>query len=281
MLKRVGRQLVLLPVVAAVAVLAAEGSARPAAAQARFLDPDGNELPFATYGEVEQFLADADIVSKDKIAAGTNKNKRRVVLEKNGQRARAVLRTSYEIKDAPGGGFVDSYKSELAAYEMAKLLGLDNVPPVVQRKGGSLQIWIENATTDAHRRNAEQEPVDPLRFEAQIRDMNVFDNLIANTDRNPGNILIDENGKVWFIDHTRSFAGQLELKYPDKVTGCSEFLWKRLREVTDAEIRDAVGPYARSYVDELLVRRRLLVELIAAKIAEVGVEDVIFTSSQQ
>ena len=35
--------------------------------------------------------------------------------------------------------------------------------------------------------------------------MRVFDELIANTDRNLGNMLIDRQWKLWLIDHSRAF----------------------------------------------------------------------------
>lgn len=246
------------------------------AAEGMFLGADGQTLPFSTYGEVEQFLDTADIVWKEKLDAGTNKHKRKVKLQQNGHEAHAILRTSYELKDSPGGGFVDSYMSELAAYHLALLLGLDNVPPVVRRKGGSMQIWIEKATTDASRRKAGEEPADPETFDKQVKDMVIFDNLIANTDRNPGNILIDGRNKVWFIDQTRSFAGQKELRYADKIEGCSRELWTRLQEVSDQEIREAVRPYVKNYESELLLRRELLVDALSAQIEARGEADFLF-----
>lgn len=239
------------------------------AVEAQFYDKDGNVLSFSSYDEVEDFLKESAIVWKEKMSSGTNKHKRKIMLQEGSKNARAILRTSYDIKDTPGGGFVDSYTSELAAYRLALLLGLDNVPPVVRRKGGSLQIWIENATTDAARRKAGEQPANPAGFERQLMDMYVFDNLIANTDRNPGNIIIDSHGKVWFIDQTRSFAGQTELRYPDKITGCSRELWQRLQDVTDAEIREAVGQYV-DYMAELLERRRMLVDAMAERIQAEG-----------
>ena len=241
----------------------------------QFYDKDGNPLGFASYQEVESFLEDSAIVWKEKMSAGTNKRKRKVMLQEGNRNARAILRTSYDIKDTPGGGFVDSYTSELAAYRLALLLGLDNVPPVVRRKRGSLQIWIENATTDAARRKAGEEPADPEGFARQVADMVIFDNLIANTDRNPGNIIIDSHGKVWFIDQTRSFAGQRELRYPDKITGCSRGLWERLQSVSDDEIRDAVGSYV-DYMSELLQRRQMLVARMAEQIRVEGEEEFLF-----
>lgn len=249
------------------------------AVEPRFYDKEGKPLDFASYDEVEAFLEDAAIVWKEKMSAGTNKHKRKVMLQEGNRNARAILRTSYEIKDTPGGGFVDSYMSELAAYHLALLLGLDNVPPVVRRKGGSLQIWIENATTDAARRKAGEELQDPEGFGRQVMDMVVFDSLIANTDRNPGNIIIDSHGKVWFIDQTRSFAGQEELRYLVKINGCSRRLWQRLNSVSDEEIREAVGPYVKDYMPALLERRRMLVEFIAGQIDDRGEDAFLFGES--
>ena len=92
-------------------------------------------------------LRTAKIVSKEKLGEGTNKEKRKIVLEKDGMRCNAVLRTGYKVIYSGDSGFVDSYLSEVAAYELSRLLGFDNVPAVVRRKGGSIQIWIENART--------------------------------------------------------------------------------------------------------------------------------------
>jgi hypothetical protein len=249
-------------------------------AQVPYSDPDGRLLPFSSEEQVLDFLRTADVVWKEKMGSGTNKSKRKLMLEKNGVRAHAIHRTGYEIKEVPGGDFVDSYLSDIAAYEMAILLGLENVPPVVRRKGGSLQIWIENATTDAIRRQKGEEPEDPERFERQLQNMRIFDNLIANSDRNPGNIVIGADGKVWFVDHGRSFAGQEELKYPELITGCDRALWQRLREVSDDEIREAVGPYVRTYMRELLLRRQLLVKEIQRRIDVEGEDEFLFTGSR-
>lgn len=248
-----------------------------ASGETLYYGPDGSALPFRSEQEVLEFLKTADFVWRQKLGAGTNKRKRKVLLEKDGIRAHAILRTGYEVRDVGSEGFVDSYLSEVAAYELSRLLGLDSVPPVVRRKGGSLQLWIENATTDASRRKAGTEPEDPQRFERQLQVMHVFDNLIANTDRNPGNVLIDGSGKVWCIDHTRSFAGQRVLKYPERITGCDRNLWQRLRTVTDQEIKAAVGPYGRRYLEALLERRRLLVQEIGNRIAEAGEEAFLFS----
>ncbi len=262
-------------------VLALVGLSSGLQAEVVFLDPEGEPLPFESFEDVESFLKTADIVWKEKLAEGTNKRKRKIMLEKDGVQAHAILRTGYEVKDSPGGGFVDSCHSEVAAYQLSRLLGLESVPPAVRRKGGSIQIWVENATTDASRREKGAEPEDPVAFEQQVQVMGVFDNLIANTDRNPGNILIDGEGKVWFIDHTRSFAGQEVLKYPERITGCDRQVWDRLRGLSDSQLREAMRPYLRQYQNALLVRRQLVVQAIQGLVDSQGENEVLFDSASR
>ena len=253
----------------------------PTRAQTQWLDPDGRPLPFETDEQVLDFLSAAEFVWKEKMKAGTNKKKRKVLLERDGVRAHAIHRTGYEVKHIAGGGFVDSYESEIAAYNLSRLLGLDSVPPVVRRKGGSLQLWIEGATTEASRLKADAPPPDPESYERQMQNLRVFDNLIANTDRNPGNILLTDDGRVWFIDHTRSFAGQEELRNPDSITGCEVELWNRLRSLTEDEVSASIKAYVGPYLDALMIRRDLLVELIEERIREQGESEFLFASKSQ
>jgi hypothetical protein len=261
-----------------VTVLTAGSTA--AVADVPYLDADGNPLPVGSEEEVLDFLRSARVVSKEKLGEGTNKSKRKIVLEKDGVRCNAVLRTGYKVVNSGETGFVDSYLSEVAAYELSRLLGFDNVPAVVRRRGGSIQIWIENARTVRSILQQDENPFSEEWVEQQRQVMMVFDNLIANTDRNPGNILIDENDKVWFIDHTRSFAGHRELRDPDAITGFDRDIWQKLQGLSDSAIQEAVGPYARGYMPELLERRRLLVGEISRRIAAEGADNFLFTLGQ-
>ena len=135
--------------------------ATPTLADPPYLGRDGKPLPFQTEAEMIAFLETATVVSTEDMIAGTNKKKRKVELEQNGVRVRAIHRNTYDYRDMASVGFVDSYLSELAAYELSRLLGLDFVPPVVKRKVkkmGSLQLWIEGATTEADRLRGDIEP---------------------------------------------------------------------------------------------------------------------------
>lgn len=258
-------------------------SAATASADPPYLGRDGKPLPFRTEAEVLAFLKTATVVGTEEMSAGTNKKKRKVELEQNGLRVRAIHRNTYDYRDMAGVGFVDSYLSELAAYELNRLLGLNRVPPVVKRKVkkmGSLQLWVEGATTEADRLRNDLEPPDAERFQQQIDVMRVFDNLIANTDRNPGNIIIDPNWRVWFIDHTRSFAGYKKLREPDRIVRCERGLWQKLQSVSDRAIRERIQPITKGYIGQLLLRRKLVVDLIRERIATHGEQAVIFDWSE-
>ena len=49
-------------------------------------------------------------------------------------------------------------------------------------------------------------------WNAQLHILRVFDELIANTDRNQGNMLIDSRWKLWLIDHSRAFRTSSDLQ---------------------------------------------------------------------
>lgn len=274
---------------AAAQTLAANGAASPAAASpARiWLNPDGQPLPFANDDQVLDFLRTATVVSKKPLGAGTTLVKK-VLLEKDGVRAHAVFRDVDEEKQmaAMANGltemyFRDSYIMECAAYELSRLLGLNNVPPVVLRKidgvDGSLQIWVEHAVTEAEKRRRKMTPPDVMRWSHQVYTVRIFDNLIYNTDRNLGNTLIDEQWNLWMIDHTRAFRRQSDLRLPKEIMQCERGLLQKLRAMNEDVVRERMKPFLRKFeIDSLLKRRDKLVAHLEKMIAERGAEKVLF-----
>ena len=114
-------------------------------------------------------------------------------------------------------GFRDAWQDNLAAYHLDRLLGLDMVPVTVERsvrgKRGALTWWIDDVILNEQARVAKKvTPPDPTSWNAQTLILRVFDELIANTDRNQTNLLIDKHWKVWMIDHSRAFRRTPDLK---------------------------------------------------------------------
>ncbi len=232
----------------------------------RFRGPDGELLPFTDDEEVLDFLAHAEIVAAEEVPGGVN-GTLKVLLERDGVRAHAAFRSVEMRKDRVelGGrtivGFHDSYRYEVAAYELARLLGLTNVPPVILRRidgtDGSLQIWIEDVMTEGDRDREELLAPDHETWYRQKHLMRLFDRLIYNFDRNKGNILIDRDWRLWMIDHTRSFNTAVDVSGIRSVTVCERHFWERLRSLDEEELRERLGPYLTRRELRAFTKRRL------------------------
>jgi hypothetical protein len=270
--------------------VAAIGEARAAApvAAMRWTDPDGKPLPFRSEEELLEFLRTADVKS-EKVLSGGVTFPTKVLLEKDGIRADAIFRDVDEQRSMPtfGAGrtelyYRDSYIFEPAAYELSRLLGLDNVPPATLRKlhgkNGSVQIWVENAMTERSRVKDKVQPPDDQQWNKQLAVMNVFDALVFNTDRNRGNILITPDWKLWMIDHTRAFRRNPVLREGVVLNHCERGMYQRLKDLDEAVVRERLKPYLSSFeMDALMQRRRLILEQLDKLIAERGEEKVLYT----
>ncbi len=253
-----------------------------------WLDPEGKPLPFTSDEEVMEFLRTARMVRLSKIPEGVTQP-RKALLEKDGVRMHAIFRDVNKDKPmqklASGTvvmNFRDSYIFEPAAYELSRLLGLDNVPPAILRKlrgkRGSLQAWVENTMTEKSRIRDNLKAPDKVMWSKQIWNMRVFDNLIFNTDRNQGNILIDRDWRVWLIDHTRAFRREKELRTPELVVQCGRKLWEKLKSLDEETLRERLKEFLRSSQIKALLRRRdKLMAHIQKLIQERGESKVLFT----
>ncbi len=270
--------LLLLTLVSAAA--AQTGADRPG----RWFGADGRPLPFTTEGEVLEFLAGAEVVASEPITGSSNRPMR-LTLEKDGVRARAIFRTV----DAEGTqatleharGFRDSYLFEIAAFELSRLLGLDNVPPAtlrtIGRQDGSIQLWVEQALGVAARMEQGIDPNHEKLWLFQKQNMAVFDNLVYNFDRNPGNVLIDVRGRVWFVDHTRSFKILPSLPNRGAIKVCERRLYDSLRDLDPKAVRQALEPYVgKVEIGALIKRRAKLVKAIDRQIAKHGEKAILF-----
>jgi hypothetical protein len=256
-----------------------------------WLGPDGKPLPFTRDEEILEFLRTAEVVSLKDIPEGIT-HPRKVLLQKDGIQMHAVFRDVNEEKamvrlksGKTEVGFRDSFVFEPAAYELSRLLGLDNVPPVVPRRvraqSGSLQVWIEKAMTETVRREKGIKPPDAQQWTRQVSTQRIFDALINNTDRNLGNTLIDSNWKMWLIDHTRAFRIQPELRNQPLLQSCERDLWERLRALNAATVREHLKEFLREQeIDAVLERRQMLVEHFQQLIDERGEENVLIAQEQ-
>jgi hypothetical protein len=142
--------------------------------------------------------------------------------------------------------FVDSYQYNLAAYEISRLLGVDDMMPVtverrVRGRPGSLTWWVDDVLMDeAARETSAVQPPQPLAFQQQRMRMTVFAELVGDVDRNKGNILYTNGWRVVMIDFTRAFRLHRELRQPQVLTSIERNLWQRLQALTRSVLRRAV-----------------------------------------
>ena len=270
---------------------AAQGSAgnggEPAAARRVWKGPNGQPLPFQSDAEILEFLKKAKILSQKGLPVGITQPSV-LELERNGVRAKAHFNDINEEKqmaELMSGkreiNFRDCHKFNGAAYELATMLGLDNVPPAVERfirgRSGSVSMWVENAMTERERLAKKIPPPDPERWMRQLYVMRVFDNLIYNTDRTQENMIIDPDWKLWMIDHTRAFRRWENMSSPDDVKQIERGFWEKLQTLDEKEARKRLRPYLTTYEIEAIFKRRdKIVAHIRQMIAAQGEDKVVF-----
>jgi hypothetical protein len=179
--------------------------------------------------------------------------------------------------------FVDSYHYNIAAYAIARLVGLGHMMPVtVERswrgKRGSLTWWVDDYLMDEEERDAkgEQSP-DPRELNRRRQRMFVFAALVRDMDRNKGNVIYTRDWRVIMIDFSRAFRLDHELRSPETLQTCDRQLLARLESLTGDAIKREVGTHLTSAeIEAVMARRTLLVEHFRALIRERGEERVLY-----
>jgi len=239
--------------------------------------------------EAETFLRTAKVVRKKGLGRGITLAEQ-YTLSDGSRTHRAVWKTIDEFKRGvtsfEGGGvivdFADSWKHEVAAYELDKLVGLGLVPPTVERKFGrtvgSLQIWVEGTMTEGNRKQQKIEPPDTRAWNAQVHKVRLLHQLTFNTDsRNVHNLLVDRDFRIYAIDSSRAFATYGDLRAEEELTRFSRSVLEALktldRPTLDAKLgRWLTGPQ----LDSILKRRDRIVTLAAKRVREQGEVAVLY-----
>jgi hypothetical protein len=225
------------------------------------------------YAEYEEFLKTAPIERLANIPVGVT-HPRRAHFAPGG------LAESAAVKDLPPGirtGFWESYKSEIAAYELDRLLGLDMVPPTVERRIGndlvSVQLWVQRCR--AMREVDQNAPHDVAAWNRQVHRQRVFDNLIANIDENASNILVDPLWNIILIDHSRCFFRDA-LPFERQTDRIDRPFFERLKALDEASAMARLRPWVLSEgtVRQILKRRDKIVARLEARARDLGEDEV-------
>jgi len=157
--------------------------------------------------------------------------------------------------------FRDSYKYNIAAYELSKLLGLDHMMPVtVFRKwsgmSGSLAWWLPVKMDEADRKRKNLEPPDKEAWGQQMYRKRVFAELVYDSDPNLTNVLIGEDWKIYMIDFTRAFRLRGELPSPKDLERCDRNLLEKLRQLDAKRLAASTKGYLTNAEVKAVMQRR-------------------------
>ncbi len=243
--------------------------------------------PELTEEQFREFLKTAEVVASRRTAKGVTAPVKLTLSD--GQRTvEAAFQSIDEYKaraEFPSGvvfNFEDSFKYNIAAYEMAKLVGLGGMIPVTVEykwKGerGSLALWVPAKWDEQDRNKMNLQSPDLNAWNAQLNRMWVFSQLVHDVDRNQTNMLITEDWKLWMIDFTRAFRPERNLENPGRLVMCDRELLERLRQLKEEDVLEATKPYLnRNRVRALLARRDKIVQHFEALITQKGEPAVLY-----
>lgn len=237
----------------------------------------------------EEFLRGAAVVRKKALGSGITGSEQ-LTLSDGAATHKAVWKTidvfRHGVTSFQGGAtmvdYEDSYRFEIAAYELDKLLGLGLVPPTVERtidrKTGAVQLWIEGASTEWDRRKKGPAPPDMEAWNRQIHRVRLFHQLTFNWDaQNIQNVLYDPSFQVYAVDFSRSFAVYAQVRDEKLLERFSRTDLQAFSRLDEAGLRSTIGRWVSvPQIRTLLKRRDRILAVAAQRVAEKGGAAVLY-----
>jgi len=227
----------------------------------------------------EEFLATAEVISLKRYDTKGITNPRKATLSDGEHTYHAVFKDIDKLhpkmKLTTGKTLLnlhDSYKHEIAAYQLDKLLGLGFVPPCVKRRirktDGSLCMWVEGAMTQAERRKKDIQPPNMVIYNNQMHDIKLFLQLTWDTDyNNISNLIIDGNWKIYKVDSSRSFRVDSNLRRPETLTRFRRGSVEALKSLCREQLTEVMKPWlSPKATNALWERRNKLLDVIQERI---------------
>jgi hypothetical protein len=216
---------------------------------------------------IADYMRSAAVVKLENIPIGVTRPQR-AILADGGPVASVVVK---DLRPGRKSGYWESYQSEIAAYELDRLLELNMVPPTVEKRVNgttmSAQMFVDNTVYLKTLKG--QQPPNLAAWNRQVHRQRVFDNLIANIDRNAGNLLVLRTPD-WYlvlVDHSRCFTGSKKMQFDMKQI--DRPLFERLKALDETTVEARIGTLTVGAVHPLLERRDAIVrhfeQLAAAK----------------
>jgi hypothetical protein len=264
------RPLAFMLLVLAVAPVAARQQSSATLAPAAVPGPSSSKVWQGRNDEFEHFLRTAAFRRLEDVPIGVTRP-RRGFFDPGGLAASAAWKV---LPPGRPNGYWESYKSEIAAYELDKLLGLCMVPPAVEKRvsgeRGAAVLWIEGVRSW---KAVEHAPKPPKWNREAVR-MKMFDNLIGNIDRNAGNLLVDADWNLYLIDHSRAFVTDTRLR--SGMDRIDKEIWDRMLALDEPTLVARLGAWLDRGAIRALLRRRDEMKKVIDKLLQNGSEALVY-----
>ena len=239
----------------------------------------------------EEFLRTAEIIKKDQMSGDVAVTSPWRLVLKSGDIVHEAL---WKNPVGKMGGYLEGWQYEIAAYLLDKALGLNMVPPTIERRfreeKGSIQLWIPDCITLKQKtdQKIKTPPIKVFYWNRSTYLQRAWDNLIANEDRHMNQILITKDWRMILIDHSRSFRSSKkftkELIYTEKgregpklMSELPRAFVDKVKALTFEGIRSAVGEYLTDEeINAVLVRRDLILAEIDRLVQQNGEDQVLY-----
>jgi len=240
----------------------------------------------------EEFMQTAKVIGQEQMISRQAVTRPwKIELEKDG------ITNSALWKDCKGKmkGFMESWKWEIAAYRLDKYLGLNMIPPTVERqfkgKRGSCMLWIYNCFNLDYKveNKIAVPPKKIIRWNRAFYLQRALDNLIGNVDRHQRNTLVTQDWCMILIDHSRSFRTSKKyvknLIYDENFRQSPDFIMmelprafvEKLKSLNFELMKEIVGEYLNDKeIKCTILRRDLILVWLDKRIKEIGEDKVLY-----
>jgi hypothetical protein len=190
-------------------------------------------------------------------------------------------------------GFIEGWKYEIAAYQFDKYLGLNMVPPTIEKEfhsnRGSCQLGVTywKSLKKVQEEKIKKPSYKIFGYNRAINLQRTFDNLIGNEDRHLNNYLIMEDWRVILIDHSRTFrtSGKWtkELPYGEKnreglvMKEMPKAVFEKIKALNAEVIKGFVGDnLTDEEINAVLARKELIIKQIESLVQKNGEANVLY-----
>ncbi len=241
-----------------------------------------------TVEQMKEFLLKAKVIKEKQTPKGITAPSRLTMTDgviTHDAGFQTIDESKHKMEFGMGGtemNFRDSYKYNIAAYELACMLGLGNMMPVtverkLQGKPGSLTWWLKVQMDEVERMKKKINPPNPDNWNAQMHRIRVFTQLVFDTDRNLTNMLISPDWELYMIDFSRAFRLYHQLKNEKDLVKCDRQLLEALRNLKASEVEQNTKQYLNnSEIKAIMARRDKIVALFEKLIAQKGEKEVLY-----